>query len=229
MWQSADTFDRLRVPEGDRNVLLSFHFYTPMPLTHYGAGWTKVGRVQGPGALSGRGGRRRRPRRPARRPASAPIGRHDATSTAACSRSRSPSRSRSRRPTGLPLYCGEWGALPVARRGPTACAGTPTCAACSRSTASAGRPGTTRAASASSTGQRKVDDGLAAVLLGAPGRRADPLGGPRRLRARTGDVGDVALPGATVFDASRGEYRLTARGREHLGHGRRVPLRLEGR
>jgi endoglucanase len=42
-WQSADTFDRLRLPEGDRNVLLSFHFYTPMPLTHYGAGWTKVG------------------------------------------------------------------------------------------------------------------------------------------------------------------------------------------
>ncbi|GAB4235494.1 MAG: glycoside hydrolase family 5 protein [Acidobacteriota bacterium] len=47
-WQSVDTFDRLRVPEGDPNILLSFHFYTPMALTHYRAGWTKVGEYQGP-------------------------------------------------------------------------------------------------------------------------------------------------------------------------------------
>jgi endoglucanase len=47
-WQSAETFDRLRIPEGDPNILLSFHFYTPMALTHYGASWTKVGEYEGP-------------------------------------------------------------------------------------------------------------------------------------------------------------------------------------
>ncbi len=40
-WQSASTFDKLRVPANDTNIVLSFHFYEPMPLTHYQAGWTE--------------------------------------------------------------------------------------------------------------------------------------------------------------------------------------------
>lgn len=47
-WQSVDTFDQLEVPQDDPNILLSFHFYTPMALTHYRAGWTKVGEYTGP-------------------------------------------------------------------------------------------------------------------------------------------------------------------------------------
>jgi endoglucanase len=47
-WQSVNTFDRLRIPEGDRNIILSFHFYTPMLITHYKASWTGVGRYKGP-------------------------------------------------------------------------------------------------------------------------------------------------------------------------------------
>jgi len=47
-WQSVDTFDQLRIPEGDRNIILSFHFYTPMLITHYKASWTGVGRYDGP-------------------------------------------------------------------------------------------------------------------------------------------------------------------------------------
>jgi endoglucanase len=47
-WQSVHTFDRLRVPDGDPNILLSFHFYTPMALTHYRASWNKVGEYTGP-------------------------------------------------------------------------------------------------------------------------------------------------------------------------------------
>lgn len=39
-WQSANTFDQLRIPENDKNIILSFHFYEPFALTHYRAGWT---------------------------------------------------------------------------------------------------------------------------------------------------------------------------------------------
>jgi hypothetical protein len=32
-WQSATTFDKLRVPENDTNIVLSYHFYEPFFLT----------------------------------------------------------------------------------------------------------------------------------------------------------------------------------------------------
>ncbi len=47
-WQSVDTFDQLRIPENDKNILLSFHMYTPLVFTHYKASWTKVGEYTGP-------------------------------------------------------------------------------------------------------------------------------------------------------------------------------------
>ncbi len=46
-WQSADTFDKLKIPENDRNIILSFHFYEPFHLTHYQASWTKLKDFQG--------------------------------------------------------------------------------------------------------------------------------------------------------------------------------------
>jgi endoglucanase len=53
-WQSYDTLHQLRVPAEDRNIILSFHYYHPMVLTHYQAGWTKVGEYKGPIAYPGR-------------------------------------------------------------------------------------------------------------------------------------------------------------------------------
>lgn len=54
-WQSASTFDRLRIPPHDTNIVLSFHFYEPMVLTHYQAGWTEFkdfkGDVNYPGQI----------------------------------------------------------------------------------------------------------------------------------------------------------------------------------
>ena len=47
MWQSVNTFDDLKIPD-DRDIILSFHFYHPMVLTHYHASWTKVGEYTGP-------------------------------------------------------------------------------------------------------------------------------------------------------------------------------------
>jgi endoglucanase len=46
-WQSANTFDQLKVPAGDKNILLSFHFYEPFHLTHYQASWTDLKDFQG--------------------------------------------------------------------------------------------------------------------------------------------------------------------------------------
>lgn len=47
-WQSAGTFDVLKVPENDPNILLSFHFYEPFLLTHWHASWTNQKNYSGP-------------------------------------------------------------------------------------------------------------------------------------------------------------------------------------
>jgi endoglucanase len=47
-WQGAETFPKLRFPEQDRNLILSFHFYTPMALTHHTAPWAAIGEYAGP-------------------------------------------------------------------------------------------------------------------------------------------------------------------------------------
>ncbi len=36
-WQNAGTFPDLKFPKNDKNIILSFHFYTPMTLTHHKA------------------------------------------------------------------------------------------------------------------------------------------------------------------------------------------------
>lgn len=47
----------IKVPEGDRNILLSFHFYEPLLITHYQASWTQlrnlhfIGSMHYPGQL----------------------------------------------------------------------------------------------------------------------------------------------------------------------------------
>lgn len=48
MWQSYDTFNELKVPKHDRNIILSFHYYLPMLLTHYRASWNEYKDYAGP-------------------------------------------------------------------------------------------------------------------------------------------------------------------------------------
>jgi endoglucanase len=54
-WQSASTFDELRIPPNDPNIILSFHFYEPFFLSHYQASWTELkdftGEVNYPGQI----------------------------------------------------------------------------------------------------------------------------------------------------------------------------------
>jgi endoglucanase len=38
-WNNLDHLDRLRLPEGDRRLIVTFHYYSPFEFTHQGAGW----------------------------------------------------------------------------------------------------------------------------------------------------------------------------------------------
>ena len=39
-WNSMQHLDSLRLPEADRRLIVTFHYYTPMEFTHQGASWT---------------------------------------------------------------------------------------------------------------------------------------------------------------------------------------------
>ena len=47
-WQSHETVKDLRVPENDKNIIISFHYYVPFLLTHYEASWTGQKDYHGP-------------------------------------------------------------------------------------------------------------------------------------------------------------------------------------
>ncbi|MFH1197965.1 MAG: cellulase family glycosylhydrolase [bacterium] len=47
-WQVPDTFPDLKLPENDTNIILSFHCYSPMALTHHTAPWTGIAEYTGP-------------------------------------------------------------------------------------------------------------------------------------------------------------------------------------
>jgi endoglucanase len=48
MWQIAPNLKYLKLPDNDKNIILSFHTYTPMAFTHYKAGWTPGKAYTGP-------------------------------------------------------------------------------------------------------------------------------------------------------------------------------------
>lgn len=55
-WNSPGTIDSLSIPENEKNVILSFHFYTPALITHYRAPWNDetnfyTGKVDYPGQI----------------------------------------------------------------------------------------------------------------------------------------------------------------------------------
>jgi len=54
-WCQVQTFPQLRVPENDPRIILVFHYYNPMLITHHKAQWTPLGRAyKGPIQYPGR-------------------------------------------------------------------------------------------------------------------------------------------------------------------------------
>jgi endoglucanase len=56
MWQQAQYFPQLKIPENDKHIILSFHFYSPFAITHYRACWIEscakyIGPINYPGNL----------------------------------------------------------------------------------------------------------------------------------------------------------------------------------
>ena len=47
-WNAVDTFDNLWIPPHDQQLILTFHFYRPFPVTHYRAYWDPIKEFQGP-------------------------------------------------------------------------------------------------------------------------------------------------------------------------------------
>ena len=39
LWNNVKEFSHLEVPSGDKNIILTFHFYNPHLITHYQASW----------------------------------------------------------------------------------------------------------------------------------------------------------------------------------------------
>lgn len=115
-FQMCDSFDRLAVPAGDPRLILSFHFYLPMLLTHYTAKWWREGGfydgpVQYPGTpipldhFSRLDPDTALKLAPHNRPYSADAMLADIAKPLAVARK-----------TGLPLHCGEFGVYQPAPR-----------------------------------------------------------------------------------------------------------------
>jgi endoglucanase len=114
-WQSVDTFDRLRVPENDKNLLLSFHFYEPFLLTHHQASWTSIGKYTGPIQYPGRtileADLKELPEELRRE-----VGHRNGDWNRQRLMGQLAKPLALAGKTGLPLYCGEWGCIVSAPR-----------------------------------------------------------------------------------------------------------------
>lgn len=119
-WQIPSTLPLLKVPAGDKNIILSTHTYAPMLLTHYKADWTPfkvyTGPVQYPGPVVSPEALRELVRQ---------LGNHvqadfvnsmgEEWGRERLFRDLEPAIRRARE-LGLQLYCGEFGCLPTVPR-----------------------------------------------------------------------------------------------------------------
>lgn len=52
-WQFCENMPYLKLPENDKNIILSFHTYEPLMITHYRAGWLPIKDYTGPVSYPG--------------------------------------------------------------------------------------------------------------------------------------------------------------------------------
>ncbi len=118
-WQIPMNLPALAVPAGDKNIILSFHTYSPMMLTHHGAGWTPIktytGPVAYPGPVVDRATYERLMKNPDARFTDLVRGATDDWGPARLRQECAPAIERARE-LGLQLYCGEFGCLPTVPR-----------------------------------------------------------------------------------------------------------------
>ena len=120
LWQLPHMMPRLKVPAGDRNIILSTHTYSPLLFTHYTADWvptkTYTGPVHYPGPVVPRATYDELMAK------FKPAGQGDLVANAAddwgparFAQELAPAIARARE-LGLQLYCGEFGCLPTVPR-----------------------------------------------------------------------------------------------------------------
>ena len=112
MWQSVHAFKDLRIPENDRHIILSFHFYEPFLLTHHQASWTNIGQYKGsvnyPGQVVSAREMEGLPEDVIRE-----LNNHNQVFTKDSLAAMIQLPLEFARRYDLPLYCGEWGCLPT--------------------------------------------------------------------------------------------------------------------
>jgi endoglucanase len=120
LWQLPHTMPLLKVPAGDRNIILSTHTYSPLLFTHYTADWvptkTYTGGVRYPGPVVPRATYDQLMAK------FGPAGQGDLVANAKddwgparFAQELAPAIARARE-LGLQLYCGEFGCLPTVPR-----------------------------------------------------------------------------------------------------------------
>lgn len=115
-WQSVETFPDLKVPENDPNLILSFHFYTPMFITHYKASWWTGGQYEGPVNYPGQVVDPQNIKKDFSKELLEVFEYSNGVFDKDILEARFAEPLKKREELGLPLYCGEWGCLPTVPR-----------------------------------------------------------------------------------------------------------------
>ena len=115
MWQQVQTFKNLKIPEDDQNIILSYHFYLPFPVTHYKASWTGIAGYEGPvhypGEVIEKDDLEGLPEDLVEE-----LSHHMGVFTKDTLEKLIMLPVKYAEEYGLPLYCGEWGCLPTVPR-----------------------------------------------------------------------------------------------------------------
>jgi endoglucanase len=118
-WQIPVNIPFLRVPAGDKNIILSFHTYSPMLFTHHLADWvptkTYTGPVNYPGPIVDRATYDELMKNSISGFTNYVIGASDEWNAARLRQDYEPAIRRARE-LGLQLYCGEFGCMPTVPR-----------------------------------------------------------------------------------------------------------------
>ena len=109
-WNSPLTFEALDLPADDGNLVLTFHYYMPLLITHYRAHWTATGAYDGPIHYPGQ------PIAPHdwdKLPAEMKhlLAEHNVFHNASVMERNLAQPMAVRKRTGLPIYCGEFGCI----------------------------------------------------------------------------------------------------------------------